>query len=695
MVRVSNLHGVYESIREYTSRSSSKNVKIFVSNSDCDSLCAFRILSSLFKGDSIQYSMFLVSGFHSLQQTAAKVLSDPDESSVVVMINCGGGVDVRRLLDLPPHVFCFIFDSHRPIHLSNSSFENKQVTVVLPDRQEEPEVDDHGSSDSDLSEYSSEEEDDDDIYSDEDDDLDAANDPRNRRHGPASQSRRADRDQRRAERQRRRAEREERRRNRAHGRRGGYYGKAVGRLLYGMAHTLQRNTNELLWLSIIALTDQLVHERVDTEHYLAGARELEQQVLSANLHKATDTRLEDGTVVRLPNNDLIRFDQELRFMLLRHWSLFEAMSYSSFVASRLQLWRETGRSQLKTLLARMGLPLEEARQKYTHMNAELKRTLPDKVRERANAPPEYPRGAPPKRKRDEGVVDVAGVMRDAFFQSFTRTCGYREDLSAADVVYAVTALLESWNIGAERAGNNAGGGVGGGGAAGSSNAAAPSRGGAGGSSGAGPGGAGGNGGAGSSGARAGEAERGPFACFWRACRALDDWSDELQFGLQLSMRVQAALLRTATLELEKKTAKSLSQMSYVIIENPVDGPLVVRPLALVRMGLFLMDALTHTGRGRKGRVAGNAPKLPIVVGAVEEGSDRALVVGVVPRAGVAAGDGRGGSSGALYKRFHRAFARTARDIRADFHQDAFDASVIELPRAQMENFILGIVETMK
>jgi cell division control protein 45 len=51
----------------------------------------------------------------------------------------------------------------------------------------------------------------------------------------------------------------------------------------------------------------------------------------------------------------IRFtDQELKFMLFRHWSLYESMFHSSYVASKLGIWREKGKKKLHNLLTKMG-----------------------------------------------------------------------------------------------------------------------------------------------------------------------------------------------------------------------------------------------------------------------------------------------------------------------------------------------------
>jgi hypothetical protein len=52
-------------------------------------------------------------------------------------------------------------------------------------------------------------------------------------------------------------------------------------------------------------------------------------------------------------------------MLVRHWTLFDAFAYSSYVAPRMQTWRPGGREALALLFAHMGLSLEQAKTEYS------------------------------------------------------------------------------------------------------------------------------------------------------------------------------------------------------------------------------------------------------------------------------------------------------------------------------------------
>lgn len=56
-------------------------------------------------------------------------------------------------------------------------------------------------------------------------------------------------------------------------------------------------------------------------------------------------------------------------MLHRHWSLYDAFTYSSYVAPRLQTWRQLGRDNLQLLFAHMGIKLEHAKLHYSERHA--------------------------------------------------------------------------------------------------------------------------------------------------------------------------------------------------------------------------------------------------------------------------------------------------------------------------------------
>ena len=91
----------------------------------------------------------------------------------------------------------------------------------------------------------------------------------------------------------------------------------------------------------------------------------------------------DGVRVPAAQNGKIAFEMEYRFMLYRHWSLYDAMYFSNFVAARLCIWRPDGKAALNQFLAKMGISLRDCQQKYAFMSSSLKKRLRDKMEEHA------------------------------------------------------------------------------------------------------------------------------------------------------------------------------------------------------------------------------------------------------------------------------------------------------------------------
>lgn len=68
-------------------------------------------------------------------------------------------------------------------------------------------------------------------------------------------------------------------------------------------------------------------------------------------------------------------------MLLRQQSLYNAMYYSNYLGAKLQLWSNRDHSVLNDIIARIGIPLEEAKQQYKYMHHKYKAILREKVLE--------------------------------------------------------------------------------------------------------------------------------------------------------------------------------------------------------------------------------------------------------------------------------------------------------------------------
>jgi cell division control protein 45 len=411
--------------------------------------------------------------------------------------------------------------------------------------------------------------------------------------------------------------------------RGSFYGRPAACIVYDLAHALRRDGLEHhspLWHAVCGLTDQYTHGRCSHDAYTSAVFELANRVADAPSADAPRTvALEDGSTVAAFARRRLGYAREFRFAMLRHWSLYDAMLHAPHIAVRLQTWTEPGRRALDRLLAEMGLPLAECRQKFSHMSPACLKAL---------------------QSRMEAMAPAYG-LGDVMFWSFTKQHGYKLDVCASDVVYGVTALLE---MGASASG---------GGDAAAGEAARD---------------------AGSGAGNAG---------FWRAVDALSEahW-DTLREGLAHAQRLQRAVMRHGGLALLGKRVANAGAFRFLNLAaggaaagGGGDAALLRQPQALLRLALFVQDAVhvSRSARSHKPLVLA-APCGPLALGddAAASAQDMVLVVGVSgqPRVGDARGNGFGNS-------FHVAAAA----VRAPFAHDAFEAAVITVAASHLEAFL--------
>lgn len=516
MVREQRVDLFYSKLRESVTASSYSPLLIFPSTSDVDSLCALKIVFHVLESDSIRYACYPVSSFQEIHKYAGPNLCSSDEPISILLINWGCHRDLRKVLNLGPVARVFVVDSHRPIHLHNLSDQNDRV-VVLYTQDDEHQAD--LAYDFDVSALASAS----DLNSDDEvDELDSEdeNDSDSEEEEDGSGSRK---------RRKVSGENEEDpvqlfgKLKKEYYHMGTFHGKPSGCLMYDLSHSLRKNTNELLWLACVSLTDQFVHERLTDERYQAGVMELEQHINSSgNLEAVNSVTLKDGTKIRAPNASRIAYEDEPRLMLLQEWNLFDSMLCSSYIATKLKTWSDNGMKKLKLLLARMGFALVDCQQKFQYMNLEVKRKMKD----------EFERFLP-----EYGLTDF-------YYRSFLRLHGYRSRVSAADVVYGVTALLESF---VKTDGSCA------------------------------------------------------SKQFGVAYDALSLGNlDKLKAGMQNAIKIQRAILRQGSTAITKTGCiRSGRKFRWLKLEDSVDTKLLGYPQALTKFCYFLMDALREKGARMK------------------------------------------------------------------------------------------------
>ena len=416
------------------------HVTVFVATDSADSVATLAILERVFSADGVQYSVVPVSGYEDLMRAGRNAGLSRTAVRSLVLINCGGTEDVVSMLELGPHARAFVFDSHRPLHLNNVDPENTQVVCVARAGQEQRAeraiahgilhtggTDDEDEGDSDLDAEEEEEEEDEEgggpgPSGGEDEGVDGdGRRVRRRTEGAAGGAGR------REQRERRELRRERQRQVIEYYSQGSAFGEASGCLLFDWARALSprvRGDDHLLWCAIVALTDHYIHQRESHAAYTEKVMQYEQYVAEASStaiagrHQAVDSA--GTTAVINVGARRIQVKQDFHIIMLRHWSLLEAMLHSPYVVTRIRTWREKGRDNIKGLLARMGFPLRDSQQPWSQMNPRKKRELAEKLDEFA---PQF-------------------NLAELRFASFQLDDGYRVCMSATDHVHALTALLE-------------------------------------------------------------------------------------------------------------------------------------------------------------------------------------------------------------------------------------------------------------
>ncbi|KAF8953259.1 hypothetical protein BGZ52_000614 [Haplosporangium bisporale] len=628
-VKLANYALAYKKIKNaaFDGPGSQSTVLFFVA-ADVDAICAFRILTTLFKSDCISYVVVPVAGMDDIQKEA-KQLSPAIRS--VIMLNCGGLFNLEDYIELSEDVTVYVLDNHRPVDLKNAFWNNEVIVFHESDldkelhqqkeaiifTEENPDVSDD--SDASDSEGNDEGEDDDEDEDDEDNYR-----RRRRKTGvdtevvPGALKRKW---------------RDARDVVIEYMSRGIMFGTSISNQCYLMASQLDRTSLNILWLAIVGLTAQYVNEQIGHKDYLdivqAYKNESERMAPKGTAETGDDlvpqtTATEDG---------VIRCTDEYRFMMVRHWSLYESMYHSNYVASRLGIWREPGRKRLLALLAKMGFSLEECNQVFAHMSIDLKKILRDRIE---TVSPEY-------------------GLNEILYTSFTRSYGYRGLMSASDAVYAVTSLIETspaasvalgysveWTSNGERDDTlNA-----------TSDTETP--------------------------------QSWWHSSFFKACDALDGSNpegDQLRQGVTLCMKIQKAIVRQAVAIIEKQVIITLSTCRVATLKDGPHLPIFWNPLTLNRLAQFLVYAIREYGSTK----TGNRP-IPLVLAVLKEDTQTFIVTGV---------HGSPTIGNVSPNKFGIVFEKIAYNEKIPVKHMGFDKATVEIDRDDLETFMKSIGRYMR
>ncbi|ORY40218.1 CDC45-like protein [Rhizoclosmatium globosum] len=816
------LGAAYARIKSSAAAQPNANTVLVIASPDPDALCACKMISNLLKSDCITHQIIPVSGYDVLDRTNDLKIKNNDSLRSIIMLNCGGVIDIAATLSIPPEATVYIIDSHRPLHLG-SIYKYEQVMVLddgeieeMKDVEEafnaiemadseddDDDEDDDGGLDLEsdaeserearpktrISRQDDEEEVEEesqiiDNFDDDGENLDGEGSdlsggrkrkkptgsgqstddeggaeenasPSRSRHRPALDPTVA---------KRRKSMEKRRKRNRyldtlaQYYEEGSYYGMSASQLVYMMLTQIGKVTGDALWMSIIALTDQYLHERIGLGTYKASALSFKEDTTKFDLSGGAaggageendnnpldgdddDDDEEFGAMPRLPaalningvgaggqnraarqrfaaagmgqygskgaDDRSIKCVEEFRLMLMRHWSFYDCMFYSQYVAAQLGTWKEKGRQKLTNLMARMGLPQTQTHQPFTEMKISFQKEVRTKLL----------------------ALGPTFSMSQLQFPSFVRHNGYKITVSASDSVHALLALLDcgaSWMrrhavggvvdeaVSDVKVGDSSGtvAHAGASSIAAKISAAASAK-----LTGTGMGTRLGAGavsvkisefddviGASVEGYeqpvpgedevekaerearnRRREREGEWVKNFYMAYDALDN-IDLIFHGIQLSMQFQRILVKTGISIIEKNMTKTMKTFRFTVVNQSgggnahggqrapgglageSDSSVFGRSVALLnRLAVFLMEAYREHKK----------KQLPLVIAAYNDETESYLVIGVPVL-----------KRGEKKNRFGMAFLKAAQRTNVAFRSDAFDNSVAEIQKEDLLDFV--------
>uniref|UniRef100_G1TX90 Cell division cycle 45 n=1 Tax=Oryctolagus cuniculus TaxID=9986 RepID=G1TX90_RABIT len=381
--------------REFYELVQSQRVLLFVA-SDVDALCACKILQALFQCDHVQYTLVPVSAWQELETA---FLEHKEQFRYFILINCGANVDLLDILQPDKDSVFFVCDTHRPVNVVNV-YNSTQIKLLVKqdDDLEVPAYDEI---------FWDEKEDEEHSGSDSEDDDGSEPSRKCTRLEEAILERTLKRRQRR--------ERESRRRDILFDYEQYEYHGTSAMVMFDLARMMSKDLNDMLWWSIVGLTDQWVQDKITQMKYVTDVGVL-QRHMSRHNHQNED---EENTLS--VDCTRISFEYDLRLALYQHWSLHDSLCNTSYTAARFKLRSVHGQKKLQEFLADMGLPLKQVKQKFQSMDVSLKENLGEMIEESANK----------------------FGMKDMRVQTFSIHFGFKHKFLASDVVFATMSLMEN------------------------------------------------------------------------------------------------------------------------------------------------------------------------------------------------------------------------------------------------------------
>ncbi|KAJ9591491.1 hypothetical protein L9F63_001977, partial [Diploptera punctata] len=230
-------------------------------NYDIDALCTCKILQCLFRIDSIVYTLIPVQGITDLQNAYEE---NSGEVKYVILVNCGGTIDIVEALQPEEDVVFFVVDSHKPTDVCNI-YNNGQIKLLASSD------DDEGVPDfEEIFKEESDEEDEEgsDAGSGNEDDPEESHQAKRRRLGEEAILKRRE----------RRLWEEKRDRLMFDYTQFSYYGRSSAVLIFELAWKLSKDNVDMLWYAIVGMTEQILLCKVENRQYVLETGNLQGHV---------------------------------------------------------------------------------------------------------------------------------------------------------------------------------------------------------------------------------------------------------------------------------------------------------------------------------------------------------------------------------------------------------------------------------
>lgn len=427
--------------REFLDQIINKRVLVFV-HLDVDALCSWKILQHLLHCEHILYSVLPVSRRQDLEDLYT---AHNQVANNVILINCGATLDLIDLLQPAEDSIFYIIDSLRPLEVRNV-YNGIQIKIICLqtelgiEQKSVPEFEDIFDEEEEEIEEEEDEDDNEDEEQISEEDAELGSDEESETKlatklaAKKSKKKRFDPDY--LEKMQKRRDWESKRSKILFE----YYKYTYHRcssslVLFDLAWKSAKDNNDLLWWSIIGVSEQLVNAKIDKDLYTRYVVELNSHVLRHNHRPGANpnilsnnnnqTNVDDVSINCLKISHL----DDINMVLLRHWSILESIYHSIDLACLFKMWTNKGKKKLNEFLADLGLPLTECKQKYSFMDSSFKNDFKDLVASESI--------------REKYRYDESQIFLSTFIASF----GYCNKLTAFDMVYAVEALLENNEFG--------------------------------------------------------------------------------------------------------------------------------------------------------------------------------------------------------------------------------------------------------